>query len=112
MQEALDAEVTIESYVKAIDRYHINERLGKVLKVTEKSTQRRKELLDQWNDQFDYDDETIDHIEEYISQKEWHFDGEERDVLIDNLTYINNNRDRIRYRALREANLTRWQQGN
>jgi len=73
--------------------------------VTEPSAARRKELLEQWNSEFDEDDQTIDRIEHYIDQRRSFYDGDNHEILLDNLTYIENNGDRMRYVALREAGL-------
>lgn len=105
MRNALDAEQSIEHYEQGIDRYHLNERLGKVLTVTEKSTERRSELLKQWKRELDKDDATIDRIYDYIEQQACFYDGQDLDLLLDNLTYLDNNSDRMRYVKLRKAGL-------
>jgi hypothetical protein len=105
MRNALEGEETVDEYEEAIDRYHLCERLGKVLRVTEVSAERREELLEQWNRELDEDDGTIDRIEHYIEQREWLCDSGDRELLLDNLTFIDNNGDRMRYVALREAGL-------
>lgn len=102
---ALDAEPSVDEYLEAIDRYHLSERLGDVLKVLESNPDRRAELMEQWQGEFDEDDETIDRIEQLIKEQLWLYAGDDRATLIDNLTFIDNNKDRMRYVALREAGL-------
>lgn len=103
---ALDAEESVEEYQEGIDRYHLSERLGKVLRVTEEEPARRSELLEEWTSALDEDDETIDRIEEYIGDRVWHCETDEgQALLLDNLTFIENNGDRMRYVAHREAGL-------
>ncbi len=106
MRRALDGEDSVEEYKEGIDRYHLSERLGKVLKVTEEDPDRRSELFEQWTNAFDEDDETIDRIEEYIGALVWDCETDDgQELLLDNLTFIENNGDRMRYVALREAGL-------
>ncbi len=106
MRHALDGEDSVEEYKEGIDRYHLSERLGKVLKVTEEDPDHRSELLEQWTNAFDEDDETIDRIEEHIGARVWDCETDEgQELLLDNLTFIENNGDRMRYVALGEVGL-------
>lgn len=102
---ALDAEPSVDSYIEAIDRYHLSERLGDVLKVLENDPDRRAKLMEQWQNGLDEDDKTIDRIERYIKKRVWSYAGNDEATLLDNLTFIDNNKDRMRYEALREAGL-------
>ena len=102
---ALDAEPCVDEYLEAIDRYHLSERLGEVLKILEPDEAAREALLEQWQDELDLDDETIDRIEQYIDERAWLYAGNARSTLLDALTYLDNNKDRMRYVALRRAGL-------
>ena len=102
---ALDAEPSVDSYIEAIDRYHLSERLGDVLKVLENDPDPRAELLEKWQNALDEDDKTIDRIEKYIAKHVWLYTGSDEATLLDNLTFIDNNKDRMRYEALRAAGL-------
>ena len=66
---------------------------------------RRTELMKKWQDELDKDDGTIDRIEQYIEERVWLYAGDARSTLLDNLTFIDNNKDRMRNVALREAGL-------
>jgi len=96
----------VTSWFEAIDRYHLNERLAKVLRVVESDPEARKPLLHKWNDELDTDDSTIDRIEarlEKAIQREKNHD--DIAVLQDNATFIRNNKDRMRYVSLLNAGL-------
>lgn len=96
----------VTNWLEAIDRYHLNERLAQVLKVIESDPGARTLQLHQWNEEFDRDDGTIDRIEERIaSAMTKPHDGTDICVLQDNATFIENNKDRMRYVALRRASL-------
>jgi len=97
----------VTNWLEAIDRYHLNERLAKVLKVIEPDPDARKPQLQRWNDELDTDDSTIDRIEERVGREVRHRDGIDADltVLLDNVTFIRNNKDRMRYASLRKASL-------
>ena len=97
----------VPNWLEAIDRYHLNERLAKVLKAIEPSPDVRKLQLQRWNDELDTDDCTIDRIEQRISNAIDHHCQDEDIVAIlqKHATFIDNNKDRIRYVALREASL-------
>lgn len=102
---ALEAEPSVDKHHEAIGRYHLSERFGDVLKVLETDPERRAALLTQWQDELDEDDGTIDCIEQYIDERAWLYAGNDRATLLDNLTFIDNNKDRMRYVSLREAGL-------
>ena len=101
----LEKEPSVDAYLEAIDRYHLSERFGDVLKVLEADLKRRAKLMKKWQDELDKDDGTIDRIEQYIEERVWLYAGDARSTLLDNLTFIDNNKDRMRYVALREAGL-------
>ena len=102
---ALDGEPSVESYHEAIDRYHLSERLGEVLAILDQKPGRRALRMAKWQTGFDQNDGMIDDIEQFIQKRLWRYAGKARATLIDNLTFIANNKDRMRYVALREAGL-------
>lgn len=107
MRPALQEQAGVTHWLEAIDRYHLDERFAGVLKVIEDDAGARKTQLSKWNAELDADDVTIDAIEERIRCEIEH--REEGDpglaVLQDNATFIKNNKDRMRYVALRKAAL-------
>lgn len=97
-------QAAVTNWLEAIDRYHLNERLAKVLRVIELEPEARKPQLRRWNDELDTDDSTIDRIEARIECEIRHRkSGDDLAVLQDNATFIGNNKDRMRYVSLREA---------
>ncbi len=102
---ALDAEPSVERYHEAIDRYHLSERLGIILAILEGDPERRALQMMKWLKGFDENDGTIDNIEKLVGKQLWLYAGKDRATLIDNQTFIANNKDRMRYLALREAGL-------
>ncbi len=92
---------------EAIDRYHLMERLGESLKIVEPDAtdEQRKVHLDHWRDLFDSTDEAIDCIEAFLISGSDGVRGKDRKTLSDHLAFIRNNKDRMRYVALREAGL-------
>lgn len=96
----------VSEWLEAIDRYHLNERLAKVLKTIEPELNARKSQLRSWHDEFDTDDTTIDRIEALIaSALQTSQEEQALKVLEDNATFIGNNKDRMRYVALRAVGL-------
>ncbi len=105
VRTALKEQLGIENQKEAIDRYHLSERLAKVLKVTVPNEVERKKMLAKWEKELDEDDEAIDRIEHYIEDHAWLYGWEARATLLDTQTYIENNKDRMRYVTLRAAGL-------
>jgi hypothetical protein len=106
VRPAMKDQAGVATWLEAIDRYHLNERLGKVLRVIEPDSSARKPKLHQWNDELDVDDGTIERIERRIlSVIDRCRNEDDLKVLQDNATFINNNKDRMRYVALRNAAL-------
>lgn len=96
----------VTGWLEAIDRYHVNERIAKVLRAIEPDPEARKAQLHQWNYEFDRDNSTIDRIEDRIACAILKPDDcSDIAALQDNATFIANNKERMRYVALREASL-------
>lgn len=105
LRPALENQAGVAVWLEAIDRYHLDERLAKVLRVLEPDPTARKRRLHDWNEELDRDDATIDRIERLIGQVKDRHAGEAYCVLHDTETFLRNNKDRMRYVALRKAGL-------
>ena len=104
-RDALKHVVGVENWLEGIDRYHLNERLGEILRIVEPDADTRARHLAQWNDEFDTDDATIDRIGMWLAdQIPWHTGGE-LEKLEEHWTFLLNNNDRMRYASLRKAGL-------
>jgi hypothetical protein len=92
---------------EGIDRYHLMERLGESLRIVEPNLPdgQRKEQLEHWCDLLDSTDDAIDCIENYLLLSSVNVRDADRPTLQGHLTYIANNKDRMRYVALRAAGL-------
>jgi hypothetical protein len=107
IRPALEQQAGVTTWLEAIDRYHLDERLANVLRAIEPDPSARKAQLSKWNDNLDADDVTIDAIEERIQcEIEHRAEGDAGlAVLQANATFIANNKDRMRYVSLRKAAL-------
>ncbi len=105
VRSALKEELGVEEALEGIDKYHLFERLGDVVKLTEEDEAKRAQRLAQWDKALSEDDEAIEQIELYIFYRLWAYASKARETLEDTLTYIRNNKDRMRYVSLREAGL-------
>jgi hypothetical protein len=105
--QALRAQGHLESWYEAIDRYHLMERLGEALKIVEPNAddEQRQQQLDHWSDLLDTADDAIDCIEQFLSLGSDRAKGKDRETLRTHMVFIRNNRERLRYVALREAGL-------
>jgi hypothetical protein len=66
LSAALAAEPLVTKYYEAIDRYHLNERLGDILRCTEPAAAGRTDRLSQWNESLDRNDNAIYRIRESV----------------------------------------------
>lgn len=103
--ETLKAEGLIETWQEGVDRYHLSERIADALALFDMAAEERKRLLDDWHERFDCDNSTIDTIERYLRRRYSELPVEKRETLWDHLTFIRNNKDRMRYATLRETGL-------
>ena len=101
----LTAETRVRRWHEAIDRYHLNERLAEMLRITEPDERRRHQQLARWNHALDTDDVAIDRIARWVAEQLMCHDGEARDTLEAHWTYLLNNNDRMRYATLRRLGL-------
>ena len=105
MRAGLDAESTVTTYVEAIDRYHLLERLAKALELVERDATERKRLLDGWNEEFERRDSAIDSVEHWLKKRAGWIPAADAEKLAEHLVYLRNNKDRMRYVTLRNRGL-------
>ncbi len=111
LSPALAAEplVANTSCYEAIDRYHLNERLGNILRCTEPEAAIRMQRLSNWNASLDQSDSAIYRIREYVRAVYADAIANNDSTLIEklepHLTYLENNAHRMRYVRLLEAGL-------
>ena len=107
LRGALRAEPSVGTWLEAIDRFHLSERLGQVLKLTEPTPEAAKSQLERWEAELDEDDGTIDRIKAHLDNRLWWWrpNTEVPEELTGALTYIKNNNDRMRYVELRKCGL-------
>jgi hypothetical protein len=106
--QKLRGEELLATWHEAIDRYHLMERLGEALAIVEPraTDEQRKETLEHWRDLFDATNSAIDDIETFLIQGSDDVrHAKDRQTLDDHLGFIRNNKDKMRYRALRNAGL-------
>lgn len=106
MQHLRDAGV-LDSWHEGIDRYHLMERLGEALKIVSPNdtAEQREAMLDHWNQSLDTDHDAVDCIEQFLRLGGQSVGGTQQETLREHLVYVENNKDRMRYVALREAGL-------
>ena len=109
LRPAVLAEPPVTTYYEAIDRYHLNERLGAVLRALEPDAAARATRLSRWNDSLDGNDNAIYRIRDGIRAASAdaiaRHDHSVRDQLEPHVTYLENNASLMRYARLREVGL-------
>lgn len=107
--QALRKEGLLTRWKEGIDRYHLLERLADALALIEPDATSRKVTLDKWATDLDARNGAIDEIERFLAQgyldKLGVLSDEDAKKITDHLTYIRNNKDRMRYVTLRNAGL-------
>ena len=109
LDPALAAEPLVTTYDVAIDRYHLNDRLGEVLRYVEPDAAVRKDRLARWNESLDCNDNAIYRIRAWVRDR--YADALARDdrrlleQLHPHLTYLENNAYLMRYARLRAVGL-------
>jgi hypothetical protein len=97
------------TYCEAIDRYHLNDHLGDLLRALEPDAAARAARLSQWNDSLDVNDNAIYRIREGIrtayADAVARQDDTLRDHLAPHVTYLENNAYLMRYARLRAVGL-------
>jgi len=96
-------EGVLDDWHEGIDQFHLLERLAEAAKLCLPRQAERAAAFDPLLSQFDDDDATIDAVEaELIARRRW-LSARAQDKLDEQLTYIANNKDRMRYATLRAA---------
>ncbi len=109
LRPALADEPLVTKVYETIDRYHLNERLGEVLRYIEPNAAARGEQLSRWNDSLDCNDNAIYRIRKWVNDA--YVDALTRDDLTlaeqlePHLTYLENNAHLMRYARLRKVGL-------
>jgi hypothetical protein len=75
LRGAIVEEPLVTTWYEAIDRYHVNERLGQVLRLVEPDANAREQQLSRWNDSLDRNDKAIyririwlwDHLDDAVA---------------------------------------------
>lgn len=86
-----------------IDRYHLNEHLGTALRAGGYTPAWCDQQLRDWNHQLDEDDDAIDGVEAWVREHRETMMGKSCEALINELTYLENNKHRMRYATARRA---------
>jgi hypothetical protein len=94
-----------ETWHEGIDRFHLLEHLGAALKLIEADPEERKRRLHEWNTALDETDEAIDKIQSWLWRRYTELSKTKQSELWAELTYIRNNKDRMRYVSLRTQGL-------
>ena len=109
LSEAVVAEPLVTRYYEAIDRYHLNEHLGELLRSLELDEAARTAQLSRWNDSLDQNDLAIYRIRAWV--RDQHADAlRQQDSpritqIAPHLTYLENNASLMRYARLRAVGL-------
>lgn len=102
---ALATVPAVTRHLEAVDRYHVSERLGKVLHLIEKDPAARHQRQTRWNDLLDRSPDAANDIEREVIQAGPRLDADGDDALHEHRVYLANNKDRMRYVELRAAGL-------
>ena len=87
----------------ALDKYHVLEKLADAVKATARDA---RSHVRSWKETLDVDDRAIERIETRLRTWSLDYDYDELpEALYDALTYIENNRERMRYASMRKAGL-------
>ena len=105
LRDGLRTDARLRQWEEGIDRYHLNERLAEILRITEPDAARRTQQLARWNDALDRDDATIDRIARWLTGQISVYEGAELATLEAHWTFLCNNNDRLRYATLRAKGL-------
>jgi hypothetical protein len=93
----LRADGVLDGWEEGIDRYHLLERLGKALEIIEPDPHERSRRLQKWNERLDSKDSAIDRIEHELIESWMTLPAGKQNALVEHLTYIEKNKDRMRY---------------
>ena len=109
LDPALAAEPLVTTYEVAIDRYHLNARLGAVLRYVEPDAAARKDRLSRWNANLDRNNDAIYRIRAWVRDRYADALARADQTLLEqldpHLTYLENNAYLMRYARLRAVGL-------
>ena len=105
LRPALDAEPLVTDWVEGIDIFHLYKHLSDALKCIERRPTIRATVLDGWKQDLDARDSAIDVIENYLLKRYDDVTPSKAEDFWAELVYIRNNKDRMRYIALRARGL-------
>jgi hypothetical protein len=105
LRHGLRTAARLRQWEEGIDRYHLNERLAEILRITEPDAVRRTQQLARWNDALDRDEATIDRIARWLAEQIPAYSGDDLATLEKHWTFVLNNNDRMRYATLRAKGL-------
>jgi hypothetical protein len=88
-----------------VDRYHLDEHLMTALRAGGYTPAWCEQKLHEWNRKLNEDDGAIDEIDAWVCEHRWKMGGEACEALIDEVTYLENNKDRMRYASARARGL-------
>ena len=98
-------------FEKAIDRYHLAERLAESLKALQDPYLNRDVRMREWSEKLERDDSAIDEIEKFIIKEQrslkrlGRLSAAREETLRIHLTYIKNNKHLMRYATLKKNGL-------
>jgi hypothetical protein len=92
-------------YFEAIDLMHVLGHLSDALGALSDDQTIKKRRIDEWHDQLLARDSAIDSIESELQSRLPTVSGAARSALEDELTYLDNNKDRMRYAGLARRGL-------
>lgn len=108
LREMLKAE-GVSDWEEAIDRWHLNERLGEALQMVEPDEEERTRQLSAWNDDLDRSETAIDRIFDHLGAQieplEKAGDLEDLDEYLEHLVFLDNHQEQMRYFRLIHAGL-------
>ena len=106
VREALEAEPLVSRWEEGIDIYHLYEHLGTALKLIEPKPAEREATMTCWQEMLRNKDCAIDVIEIELLHAYYAMPaGTKASELWEELVYIRNNKDRMRYARLRRRGL-------
>lgn len=105
VRDGLREQAGVEEWFEAIDRHHLLERLADVLRLGGFTEAWRRDKVAEWSAALDEDANTIDVIEAFVRDLRERAAPTPCEKLYEHLTYVENNKDRMRYAALLDAGL-------
>ena len=111
VQTALETALPDERFHKAIDRYHLAERLAESLKALKDPFVNRDVRMREWSAALESSDSAIDEIEKFIIRERNRLKRQNclsaanAEILRTHLTYIKNNKHLMRYATLKKLGL-------